>query len=95
MGRQLFLHNYLPAHLASALVTGALLQFIFNIEPIPEDELDVAGKKKAARPRAVREAIASQGLWMAWAVTGVIYAVVIYSFWVFCAVDVWEARVDG
>lgn len=32
----------------------------FNIEPIPEDELDVAGKKKAARPRPVREAIASQ-----------------------------------
>lgn len=34
MGRQLFLHHYLPAHLASALVTGALLEFIFNIEPL-------------------------------------------------------------
>ena len=33
MGRQLFLHHYLPAHLASALVTGALLEFIFNLDP--------------------------------------------------------------
>ncbi|KAI9825956.1 MAG: hypothetical protein M1826_006847 [Phylliscum demangeonii] len=38
MGRQLFLHHYLPAHLASALVTGALLEFIFNIDPIEVDE---------------------------------------------------------
>lgn len=35
MGRQLFLHHYLPAHLASALVTGALVEFIFNIERAP------------------------------------------------------------
>ena len=33
MGRQLFLHHYLPAHLASSLVAGALVEFIFNIEP--------------------------------------------------------------
>ena len=33
MGRQLFLHHYLPAHLASALVAGALLEFIFTVEP--------------------------------------------------------------
>ena len=32
MGRQLFLHHYLPAHLASALVTGALLEFVFNLD---------------------------------------------------------------
>ncbi|OAX83533.1 hypothetical protein ACJ72_02108 [Emergomyces africanus] len=34
MGRQRFLHHYLPAHLASALVAGALIEFIFNIDPI-------------------------------------------------------------
>lgn len=40
MGRQLFLHHYLPAHLASALVTGALLEFIFNLDPVGlEDNL--------------------------------------------------------
>lgn len=33
MGRQLFLHHYLPAHLASALVAGALFEFICNLEP--------------------------------------------------------------
>lgn len=38
MGRQLFLHHYLPAHLASAFVTGALIEFVFNVDPIePED----------------------------------------------------------
>ena len=37
MGRQLFLHHYLPAHLASALVAGAVVEFVFNIEP-PELE---------------------------------------------------------
>ncbi|OLL24886.1 Dolichyl-phosphate-mannose--protein mannosyltransferase 4 [Neolecta irregularis DAH-3] len=30
MGRQLFLHHYLPAHLASSLVSGALFQFLFT-----------------------------------------------------------------
>lgn len=38
MGRQLFLHHYLPAHLASALVTGALLEFVFNLDPIGLEE---------------------------------------------------------
>jgi len=33
MGRQLFLHHYLPAHLASSLVAGALLEFVCNVEP--------------------------------------------------------------
>ena len=42
MGRQLFLHHYLPAHLASALVTGALLEFIFNLDPIALEENAVA-----------------------------------------------------
>ena len=38
MGRQLFLHHYLPAHLASCLVTGALIEFIFNVEPVIDDD---------------------------------------------------------
>ena len=40
MGRQLFLHHYLPAHLASALVTGALLEFVFTTDPVGLDELN-------------------------------------------------------
>ena len=52
MGRQRFLHHYLPAHLASALVAGALIEFIFNLEPIsvvksvPLED-DSTGKSKA------------------------------------------------
>ncbi|KAI9740555.1 MAG: hypothetical protein M1834_005136 [Cirrosporium novae-zelandiae] len=51
MGRQLFLHHYLPAHLCSALVTGALIEFIFNFEPFADDletdmEVGKAGKKR-------------------------------------------------
>jgi dolichyl-phosphate-mannose-protein mannosyltransferase len=82
MGRQLFLHHYLPAHLASALVTGALVEFIFNIEPLSEEELSAAAGKGPKKPttRPVRETIASQGLWMAWVATGIIYSVVIWSF---------------
>ena len=38
MGRQLFLHHYLPAHLAACLVTGALVEFIFNVEPVIDDD---------------------------------------------------------
>ena len=34
MGRQLFLHHYLPAHLASSLVAGALVEFVFCVEPL-------------------------------------------------------------
>ncbi|KAI9690739.1 MAG: hypothetical protein M1820_009836 [Bogoriella megaspora] len=87
MGRQLFLHHYLPAHLTSALITGALVEFIFNVEPIvPEDADQVSGSKKkkgeASAPahRPVRERIGSQSLLMSWAATGVIVAVVVWSF---------------
>jgi dolichyl-phosphate-mannose-protein mannosyltransferase len=48
MGRQLFLHHYLPAHLASTLVTGALVEFIFNVEPVIDDDAvsaSLAGQK--------------------------------------------------
>ncbi|KAF2859094.1 glycosyltransferase family 39 protein [Piedraia hortae CBS 480.64] len=74
MGRQLFLHHYLPAHLASALVAGALVEFVFNVEMEPEEE----GKPRARRP--IRERIAGQSLFGAWAASGVILAAVIWSF---------------
>lgn len=53
MGRQLFLHHYLPAHLASALVTGALLEFVFNLDPVGLDEnfsAQVQGKSPSSSP---------------------------------------------
>jgi len=89
MGRQLFLHHYLPAHLASALVTGALIEFVFNIEPAPLDEISHGSgtiskkenKKDGAKP--VRERIGTQSLLATWAATGVILAIITWSFFYF------------
>jgi dolichyl-phosphate-mannose-protein mannosyltransferase len=88
MGRQLFLHHYLPAHLASALVTGALVEFIFNVEPAQIDrQLEVAGEKKksgspitAERPLPVRERLTGQSLLGAWAASGLILSLLVWSF---------------
>ena len=52
MGRQLFLHHYLPAHLASALVTGALVEFIFNVEPLEIDSQIEAASTPSIKKKA-------------------------------------------
>jgi dolichyl-phosphate-mannose-protein mannosyltransferase len=87
MGRQLFLHHYLPAHLASALVTGALVEFIFNVEPLSEEEIkDNSNPKTKAlytKSKPVRERLGTQNLYAAWAATAVIYGAVLWSFWFF------------
>jgi len=93
MGRQLFLHHYLPAHLASCLVAGAIVEFIFNIEPqeipnIGSGNPIVDGKKgnkaqAAQRSKPIRERIAGQTLIGTWAASGVIVASLIWSFWFF------------
>ncbi|GIZ40559.1 hypothetical protein CKM354_000389300 [Cercospora kikuchii] len=93
MGRQLFLHHYLPAHLASCLVAGAIVEFIFNIEPqeiqnIGSGNPIVDGKKgskaqAAQRSKPIRERIAGQTLLATWAASGIVVAVLIWSFWFF------------
>ncbi|KAH0566214.1 hypothetical protein GP486_000389 [Trichoglossum hirsutum] len=95
MGRQLFLHHYLPAHLASALVMGAVLEFVFNIEPLDLDEpsyteVSKDGKKKdgqqqlaGRRHLPARERLGHQSLLAAWAATGLILTVVIGSWYYF------------
>jgi dolichyl-phosphate-mannose-protein mannosyltransferase len=84
MGRQLFLHHYLPAHLASALVTGALVEFIFNIEPLDlESPPPPAGNVKGHRrtpSRPVRERVITQSLLGSWIAATVILAVVGWCF---------------
>lgn len=94
MGRQLFLHHYLPAHLASALVTGALVEFVFNIEPSALQNALIDGSantvtnsekncKKTPHARemgSLRSKIATQSLFATWAATGAILSVVIWSF---------------
>ncbi|KAK6504124.1 hypothetical protein TWF506_002334 [Arthrobotrys conoides] len=89
MGRQLFLHHYLPAHLASSLVTGALLDFVFNSEgqdeAVPEHiKAAQSGKKPAVRtltgvlPSSPSEATKATAL--SWIVGGVVLAAIIGGF---------------
>lgn len=94
MGRQRFLHHYLPAHLASTLVTGALIEFIFNVEPtipagyVPEDGDDPAAKnKKAVTSRLIpyrfitpRERMGPKSYLATWIATAVILAATIAGF---------------
>ncbi|KAF2766549.1 dolichyl-phosphate-mannose--protein mannosyltransferase [Teratosphaeria nubilosa] len=97
MGRQLFLHHYLPAHLASALVAGAVVEFIFNIEPTDLTVLGEAqfeevkkGSTKThaqqtgkARSKPIRERIVGQSLLPTWAASGAIIAVLVWTFFFF------------
>ncbi|KAL0640349.1 Dolichyl-phosphate-mannose--protein mannosyltransferase 4 [Maublancomyces gigas] len=76
MGRQLFLHHYLPAHLASALVTGALVEFVFCIEPLESEEI-VDGKK------VYKARTGPQSLMGAWIASAVILAIVAGGWWFF------------
>ena len=91
MGRQLFLHHYLPAHLASSLITGALLEFIFTIEPVAMEEATFtfaeSGTKHAAKTPArrlpARERLGGQSLLASWAAAGVIMIAVIGGWYFF------------
>jgi dolichyl-phosphate-mannose-protein mannosyltransferase len=89
MGRQLFLHHYLPAHLASTLVTGALVEFVFNSEPV-ETELNYqaikAGKKPAPAPKrhlTARERFAGQSMVPSWIASAVILLLVAAGWYFF------------
>lgn len=95
MGRQLFLHHYLPAHLASCLVTGALVEFIFNVDPVLDDDVaatisskkdKVVGKAPEKTRRSfqtAQERLKGQSLMTTWIATGVVITVVLYGFYFF------------
>lgn len=89
MGRQLFLHHYLPAHLASCLVTGALLEFIFNAEPADDGarrEVAKGGKRAAHMPKrhiTARERFAGQSMKGAWIACAVILVAATASWYYF------------
>jgi dolichyl-phosphate-mannose-protein mannosyltransferase len=85
MGRQLFLHHYLPAHLASALVTGALLEFIFNVDPDLDDSPSAKLGKKVVPKKHLpaREKLANQDLLSCWAAVGAIIAIIIGGWYFF------------
>ncbi|KAL4883670.1 Dolichyl-phosphate-mannose-protein mannosyltransferase-domain-containing protein [Aspergillus karnatakaensis] len=88
MGRQRFLHHYLPAHVASALVTGALIEFIFNIQPIAVPANvpiadDPTGKAKIRRFVTARERMGAKSLVAGWIASLTILAATIWGFWFF------------
>lgn len=69
MGRQLFLHHYLPAHLASCLVTGALVEFVFTTDSDDEE------KNQPKQHVTSGQRFAGQSLLGCWIACGVILAV--------------------
>ena len=95
MGRQLFLHHYLPAHLASALVAGALLEFIFSLDPIGLDEHSYTpqpdgknGKKKdsvvaSRRGMPANERMGGQSMLAMWGAAGVVLILTIGGWYFF------------
>ncbi|KAK3496629.1 Dolichyl-phosphate-mannose-protein mannosyltransferase-domain-containing protein [Neurospora hispaniola] len=87
MGRQLFLHHYLPAHLASALVTGSVVEFLFSTDSAePEYQPSKSGKKVAPttkRRLSARERLAGQSMAGAWIATAVIMVLVAFGWYFF------------
>lgn len=92
MGRQLFLHHYLPAHLASCLVAGALIEFICHVEPVIDDAdvRHVKDKVVAKTPEKVRhgfvsasERLKGKSLVVTWAAVGTIMSVVLWGWYYF------------
>ena len=77
MTRQKFLHHYLPAHLASVLVAGAVLNFVV-VETV-NYPISAAGPRTRLRP-AVRARMNN----VAWIALAVLMAIVIGS-WLYIA----------
>lgn len=84
MGRQLFLHHYLPSHLASTLVTGALVEFVFSADTADsEAAAGKSGKKSPKHHISARERFAGQSLAGSWIATVVILAIVAAGWYFF------------
>lgn len=99
MGRQLFLHHYLPAHLASALVTGALLEFIFNVDPVdlieqpqsltsgvktsPSKKAGGAASRDIELRNPTAKRVGVESSLALWAASGIVLAVIIGGWWFF------------
>ena len=108
MGRQLFLHHYLPAHLASALVTGSLLEFIFFAEPNPDEsnsKSDAKGPKRKNHQSSVSvdqsgelitagTRLQNQNLLPLWGATGVILGLVIFGWYWFSPLTYGQPGLD-
>lgn len=76
MSRQLFLHHYLPAHLCSALVAGAVFDFVVLSESI-NSPVSVPGRGLTRRMARKQTARVDAKAWMA---AGVIVGLVVAMF---------------
>ncbi|KAG8724083.1 hypothetical protein FRC09_000425 [Ceratobasidium sp. 395] len=77
MNRQLFVHHYLPAHLASALVAGAVFNFILS-ETI-HYPISIAGPSTRLRPRQKSD------LGFKAAVAALVFALAMFAIFLFIA----------
>jgi dolichyl-phosphate-mannose-protein mannosyltransferase len=95
MGRQLFLHHYLPAHLASCLVTGALVEFIFCIEPLDTEQTTTVVKgHRRTMSRPVRERMATTSQLGSWIAAGVILLAATWCFLFFAPLTYGKPGLD-
>ena len=83
MGRQLFLHHYLPAHVASCLVAGSLVEFIFTSEGADETSSKDGKSKGPQRHLTARERLAGQSQLGSWIACGVIVLAAAAGCWFF------------
>lgn len=94
MSRQMMLHTYLPAHLASTLVTGALVEFLFDSKPVEKNIREEAPSEKGASGQAIQLAISpaprsqvaskqfAGSSTASWAACGIILSLA-FAFWCF------------
>ncbi|KAL9122260.1 MAG: hypothetical protein Q9187_001179 [Circinaria calcarea] len=94
MSQQLMLYTYLPAHLASTLVTGSLIKFFFKSEPVEKEPIKKGPNEKGAADKAIQpdELLAPRSQHTpkqfagsstaAWVACGAILGV-IFAFWCF------------
>ena len=86
MGRDLFLHHYLPAHLASALVAGSLVELIFNVDLVDNGSSSthaMVGFSSGAKRRPARDKLVGQNLKSSWAAMGILLAIVLGGWYFF------------
>jgi dolichyl-phosphate-mannose-protein mannosyltransferase len=75
MNRQRFLHHYLPAHLASALVAGSVLNFVL-VETV-NYPISALGQRTRLRP-AVRAKIGRVGWAVVFGLVGLVVGVYVF-----------------
>lgn len=82
MGRQRFLHHYLPSHVASALVAGSLIEFILNVDPANLEDSNTNSRSKQ-KQSGVKARLGRQSILAGWAGAVGILSATIWGFYFF------------